>query len=78
MERTHTRYALEKVEDKAGQMLDTLVKFTLEDAPAAVEQREELTSVQDLDRLFDACSARWPVGWDLEKLLTCIKECEFD
>lgn len=45
---------------------------------ALFKGEEEWTTVKDLDKLFDACTVRWPAGWDLNKLLTCIRECEFD
>jgi hypothetical protein len=54
-----------------------LVRQTLGDVDY-VTNEEELLTIEDLDRLFDACVDRWPIGWDLNKLLTCIRECGFD
>lgn len=70
------RFVLEKVRDRNDDLKQTIVKITTDDK--GKEEREEWTTIADLDRLFDACTARWPRGWDLEKLLTCVRECEFD
>ncbi|MGZ3742742.1 MAG: hypothetical protein ACXVB1_00130 [Pseudobdellovibrionaceae bacterium] len=65
-------FKLEKREDDNGQMVDTLIRQE--------NGTEEIwTTIPDLNRLFDVCSRRWERhGWDLEKLITCINECEFD
>lgn len=54
----------------------TLYRVT--NLPSGHTDKEEWCSVEDLDELFEACSRRWPVGWDLNKLLTCVEECQFD
>jgi hypothetical protein len=66
-------FALEKKADKNGQVQDTLVRK--EDG----KPDEDWGTVNDFDRLFAACSQRWAeYGWDLEKLITAVRECQFD
>jgi hypothetical protein len=71
-------FKLEKVLDSTGQEIDTLVKYTQDNPDAAPDSGEEWCTVQDLDRLFETCTTRWPVGWDLEKVMTAVRECDFD
>jgi hypothetical protein len=72
------KFALvQKENDRTGQMEDTLVKQTTSDNGSTEE--EQWCTVPELDRLFDACSRRWQAnGWDLEKLITCVNECDFE
>lgn len=43
------------------------------------KEDDDWCSVDDLDRLFEACSKRWSrYGWDLNKLIAAINECDFD
>lgn len=66
-------YTLEKKEEpRSGVMIDTLVKTREGQEP------EALLDVLELEDLFDACVRRWGDNWDLNKLKTCIAECEFD
>lgn len=65
-------FKLEKLTNKLGVEVDTLVKY--EDG----KKLDIWCDVMELDCLFDTCTRRWPRGWDLEKLVTCINECEFD
>lgn len=37
-----------------------------------------MASVEDLENLFDTCVRRWKGNWNLEKLLTAIRESEID
>jgi len=71
-------FKLEKRPDSTGQEIDTLVKYTQDNPDSVPDSGEEWCSVQDLDRLFEVCTTRWPVGWDLEKLMTAVRECDFD
>lgn len=65
-------HKIEKRDDGNGQQIDSVIR--IENG-----QEEIITTVSDLYSLFDECSRRWRVsGWDLEKLKTCIRECEFD
>lgn len=70
------RFKLEKRCDDNGQMLDTIVKYTLKEGEE--EQEEKWCTIVELDQLFDACVKRWGSNWDLEKLKTAVVECEFD
>lgn len=65
-------FKLEKKQDKAGQLVDTIVKYIDN------KEDEEWCTIPDLDRLFDSCVSRWGSNWDLNKLVTCVNECEFD
>lgn len=56
----------------ARDMMDTVVQVT-EGQPD-----DEWCTIQDLDQLFEACKQRWGSNWDLQKLKTCVAECEFD
>lgn len=67
------KFALEDRLDKVGVMVPTLVKYDDLD-PAG----EEWGNVQDFDRLFDACVARWGRDWDLDKLIATISETQID
>lgn len=65
-------WKLEKCDNGNGQQIDTLVKYT-------DGVREECGTVDEFVRLFEACSKRWEkYGWDLDKVIQCIAECEFD
>lgn len=71
------KFTLEKVEnERTGALEDALVKHeTLE----GKTESEQWCTVNELDRLFEACSRRWEAnGWDLEKLMTCVNECDFE
>lgn len=65
-------FKLEKVEDNTGTPVDTLVKYV------EGKEGEPWINIQELDKLFDTCVARWSSNWDLEKVLTAIREAEFD
>lgn len=74
------RFALEKVDNSLGIPVDTVVKYT--DRPVSigdtqVPEREEWCNVMELDRLFDACVAKWGSNWDLEKVITAVREADF-
>lgn len=67
------RFALEKRPlASTGIEVDTLVKY----APG--QDPEEWCNVLELDELFEVCTRRWPRGWDLGKLMTAVRECDFD
>ena len=73
-------HTIEK-EEEEGAVSDCVVRTVREGD--TVKEREVMTSIPDLYRLFNACDKRWPKppqgeGWDLEKLLVCVSECEFD
>lgn len=62
-----------KMTDANGQEAEHLVRK--EDG----KPDEDLGSIPEFYRLFDACVERWPVhGWDLNKLIQCVRECDFD
>jgi len=75
---TTTFFKLEKRPDASGRQVDTLVKCVGNPDSVLGAEEEEWCTVNDLDRLFEACARRWPIGWDLEKLITAVRECEFD
>lgn len=72
------KFTLEKRENEStGSLEDALIKTTTDDKGVSTE--EQWMTVPELDRLFDACSRKWSQnGWDLEKLIVCVNECEFD
>lgn len=72
------KFTLEKRENEStGALEDALIKTSTDDKGVSTE--EQWLTVPELDRLFDVCSRRWQEnGWDLEKLITCVNECEFD
>ena len=72
------KFELQKVENsRTGALEDALVKLTTDGLGNT--EAEQWCTVNELDRLFEACSRRWAEnGWDLEKLLQCVSECEFD
>lgn len=60
-----------------GTPVDTLFRCIEEDDGKL--EVEPWCTVIELDTLFQACSNRWGNGnWDLNKVMTAIKECEFD
>lgn len=73
------KFKLEKVEnDRTGALEDALIKETT-DASGVVLDSEQWCTVNELDRLFEACSRRWATnGWDLEKLMVAVNECDFE
>lgn len=73
------KFTLEKKEnERTGAEEDAIIKNNIDDKGAVIDQ-EQWCTIPELDRLFDACSRRWKDnGWDLEKLMTCVNECEFD
>jgi hypothetical protein len=70
------KFILKKTTNSVGAEIDALFKQTTDEKGVMTE--EEWTNVSDLDLLFDTCTRKWPRGWDLEKLLTCIRECDFE
>jgi hypothetical protein len=72
------KFVIEKrVNDRTGQEEDAIVK-QVTDASGSVTE-DQWCTISELDRLFETCSRRWDEhGWDLEKLITCVTECEFD
>ncbi len=66
------RFELRKVKDQLGSDIDTL--FKIDDTG----NEESWCTVRDLDSLFATCVRRWGSNWDLEKINTAIRECEFD
>lgn len=71
-------FALEKrADENTGVEVDTLVKYT-ENENGIKDSGEPWGNVMEFDRLFDVCSRRWPRGWDLNKVMTAIQECDFD
>lgn len=71
-----TEFNLEKVKNHLGIELDTLVKYEHTEGKELV--REEWCNVMDLDQIFNACVERWGSNWDLNKVITAIKEADFD
>lgn len=72
-------FKLEKVADSTGTPVDTLVKYTQRHEYGPTDPfKEPWCTVQELDKLFEACSQRWGSNWDLNKVITAIGECEFD
>jgi hypothetical protein len=84
-------FKVERIKDEdTNTECDALIKYTTPegqpstamnavDVPAPGVEREIWTTIPDLDRLFDACSKRWDqYGWDLDKLIKAVEECEFD
>lgn len=69
------RFELKKKEDGNGQMVDTLTKIT--DVGGKVNE-EDWGTVQDFDRLFNACVSRWQGNWDINKVCTAISESQID
>jgi hypothetical protein len=65
------RFELKKKEDSTGQLIDTLTKITEKDGKTT---EEDWGTVQDFDRLFNTCVAKWGSNWDLEKILVAIRE----
>lgn len=66
-------FKLEKRPHENGEELATIIKY--EDG----KEVDQWCTIMDLDRLFDTCSRRWAKhGWDLNKLIACVSECEFD
>lgn len=67
------RFTLEDVKQPATSVtVPTLVKYH-DDG-----RREEWGNVQDFDQLFDTCVSRWGSNWDLNKVCTAIRECDFN
>lgn len=74
-------YVLKQVDDGVGGLDTALIKETdMSDSGASVpNESEQWCTVRDLDQLFATCSERWGDGnWDLNKVQTAIRECEFD
>lgn len=70
-------FELRKIPDEGtGTPVDTLVKVSKKDALPAEE--ETWCNVQELNALFNTCCERWGDNWDLNKVMTAIRECEFD
>jgi hypothetical protein len=47
------------------------------------DKTEEIGTISDLYTLFDECDRRWPAqpkgnGWDFNKILTAIREADFN
>ena len=71
------KFVLNKVEnERTGSLEDALVKeVTVGDKT----ETEQWCTINELDRLFDACSRRWAEnGWDLEKLIVAVNESTID
>lgn len=64
------KFSLEPKADANGVEVPTLIK-KVDGLPD-----EDWCSVQDLDRLFNACVQRWGSNWDLEKVMTAVRETE--
>lgn len=71
------QFVLKKVEnERTGALEDALIKETTVNGQT---ESEQWCTVNELDRLFEACQRRWSVnGWDLEKLMVCVNECDFE
>lgn len=66
-------FVIEKKSDDNGQISDHIIK------KVDGQPDESWGSIPEFDRLFDACSTKWKKhGWDLNKLITCVNECEFE
>ena len=65
-------FKLEDIKNKSGIPVPTVVKYE-EGKPS-----EEWVNVEDLDTLFDTCVDRWGNNWDLNKIMTAIRETEVD
>ncbi len=66
-------FTLDKIDNGNGTEVATLVCHDDGKDP------EPWGNVDDFDRLFNACSKRWPaLGWDIDKLIACVNECEFE
>lgn len=79
----NTKWTLEDVHDpETGAMVPTLIRYMSKDTAdgeGRPMQREEMGSVNDFIRLFKACQRRWSDnGWDIEKLIAAVNQCEFD
>jgi len=74
------QFTLKKVpNERTGNPEDALIKETTDDATGKVTESEQWCTVNELDRLFETCARRWPDnGWDLEKLMVAVNECDFD
>jgi hypothetical protein len=74
---TLVSFALEKEpKEGTGTLVDSVVKYTADEVGKT--EREVWCSVDDLDSLFAACVDRWGKNWNLEKVVTAIKESEID
>lgn len=69
-------FQIEDRPDSNGIRIPTVVKRVTEADGHSSD--EEWCTIQDLDRLFDCCVGRWGSNWNLEKVMTAIRECEFD
>lgn len=70
MEKSIT-FKLEDKENGVGIAVPTLIKCQGTD-------QEEWCNVEDLDQLFNTCVQRWGKNWNLEKVLTAVKESEIN
>lgn len=72
-----TTFVVKQVQnERTGALENAVVKETTVNG---VTESEQWCTIDELDRLFEACSRRWSVnGWDLEKLMTCVNECDFE
>jgi len=72
------KFELQKVEnERTGALEDALIKITTDSTGKS--ESEQWCTVNELDRLFEACSRKWATnGWDLEKLMVCVNECDFE
>lgn len=65
-------YVIEKIaNDETGVMEDCVVEHDR-------GNKDILCTILELNKLFDACTDRWGREWDLNKVITAIRECEFD
>jgi hypothetical protein len=64
------------LEEKNG--IKVLIKLTLDKNTKEVLHKETWGDMEDFDDLFQACFDRWESNWDLNKVMTAIRECDFD
>ncbi len=70
------RFALEKIEDEnTGQLIESIVQIKEINGKT---ERDVWCSVLDLDRLFNTCVDRWGSNWNLEKVMTAIRDSEIN
>ena len=68
-------FKLEKRPDEnTGVEVDTLIKCEI--SAEGTEMEETWGNVTEFNQLFDTCVARWGSNWDLNKVMTAIRESD--
>ena len=78
MPETITDFILEFKTDPTGKDVKCLYKLTLDKNSKEVLHKEAWGDMEDFDDLFEACFERWDTQWDLNKVITAIKESDID